>query len=38
VHVSQLDSVGGYLQEGQPLLFDTIQGKKGMEAVNVEQA
>ena len=38
VHASQLDNVGGYLQEGQPVMFETVQGKKGMEAHNLEMA
>ena len=38
VHASQLDNVGGYLQEGQPVMFETVQGKKGMEAHNLEIA
>ena len=37
VHVSQLDAVGGYIQEGEVLLFNVIQGKKGMEAANIEK-
>ena len=38
VHASQLDGVGGYLQEGQPAMFETTQGKKGVEAQNLEMA
>ena len=38
VHVSQLDAVGGYLQDGQTLLFNTIAGRKGLEAVNIEKS
>lgn len=38
VHVSQLDAVGGYIQEGEVLLFNVIQGKKGMEAANIEKS
>ena len=38
VHASQLDNVGGTLQEGQPVMFETVQGKKGMEAHNLEMA
>ena len=38
VHVSKLDSIGGTLQEGQPVMFETIQGKKGLEAQNLEMA
>ena len=37
VHVSQLGAVGGYIQEGEVLLFNAIQGKKGMEAANIEK-
>ena len=37
VHVSQLDNIGGYLQEGQALLFNTTEGRKGLEAINVEK-
>lgn len=36
VHVTQLDGVGGYLQEGQPVMFESVQGRKGQEAQNVE--
>ena len=36
VHVTQLDGVGGYLQEGQPVMFESVQGKKGQEARNLE--
>ncbi|WP_119342623.1 cold-shock protein [Facilibium subflavum] len=38
VHMSNLDAVGGYLQDGQRVLFETQQGKKGPEAINVELA
>jgi CspA family cold shock protein len=38
VHASQLDGVGGYLQEGQPVMFESVQGKKGQEAQNLEMA
>ena len=38
VHVSKLDSIGGTLQEGQPVVFETTQGKKGLEAQNLEMA
>jgi len=38
VHASQLDNVGGYLQEGQPVMFESAQGKKGQEAQNTEMA
>ena len=37
VHVSQLDAVGGYIQEGESLLFNTVKGQKGMEATNIEK-
>lgn len=37
VHVSQLDKIGGSLQDGQPLLFNTIEGRKGLEAINIEK-
>ena len=36
VHASQLDNVGGTLQEGQAVVFDSVRGKKGAEAQNVE--
>ena len=36
VHASQLDNVGGTLQEGQAVMFDSVRGKKGAEAQNVE--
>ena len=38
VHARQLDGVGGYLQKGQPVMFETVQGKKGIEAHNLEMA
>ena len=38
VHASQLDGVGGTLQEGQPVMFESVQGKKGQEAQNIEMA
>ena len=38
VHASQLDSVGGILQEGQAVMFESVQGKKGAEAQNLEMA
>ena len=38
VHATQLDGVGGYLQEGQPVMFEAVQGKKGQEAQNIEMA
>ena len=36
VHSSKLDAVGGTLQEDQAVLFETQQGQKGLEAINVE--
>ena len=38
VHVSKLDSVGGTLQEGQTVMFESVQGRKGQEAENLEMA
>jgi len=35
VHVSQLDNIGGYLEDGQVLLFNTQEGRKGLEATNI---
>lgn len=37
VHVSQLNNVGGYLEDGQVLLFNTQEGRKGLEAINIEK-
>lgn len=37
VHMNQLDAIGGYLQEGQALLFNTTEGRKGLEATNIEK-
>jgi CspA family cold shock protein len=37
VHMNQLDAIGGYLQEGQALLFNAIEGRKGLEATNIEK-
>ena len=37
VHVSQLDNIGGYLQDGEALLFNTQEGRKGLEAINIEK-
>jgi CspA family cold shock protein len=36
VHTSNLTSVGGSLQDGQAVSFDTQQGRKGIEAIGVE--
>ena len=36
VHTSQLDSVGGTLQDGQAVMFESVQGKKGQEVQNLE--
>ena len=38
VHASQLDNIGGSLQEGQTVMFETAQGKKGAEAQDLEPA
>ena len=38
VHTSNLDAVDGNLQEDQAVLFETQQGQKGLEAINVELA
>lgn len=38
VHMSNLDAVGGHLQEDQAVLFETQQGQKGLEAINIELA
>ena len=35
VHSSQLDNLGGTLNEGQTVSFEARQGQKGLEAVNV---
>ena len=35
VRVSQLDNIGGYLEDGQVLLFNTQEGRKGLEATNI---
>ena len=32
VHASQLDGVGGTLHDGQTVMFESVQGKKGQEA------
>ena len=31
VHITNLDAMGGYLQEGQTVSFEVQQGKKGLE-------
>lgn len=36
VHVSNLDAIGGHLEDGQSINFEIQQGKKGPEAINVE--
>ena len=36
VHASQLDGVGGTLQNGQAMMFESVQGRKGQEAQNLE--
>jgi CspA family cold shock protein len=38
VHVSKLDSIGGTLQEGQSVMFESVQGRKEQEAQNLEPA
>ena len=38
VHASELDGVGGTLQDGRTVMFESVQGKKGQEAQNVETA
>jgi len=38
VHATALTSVGGTLNENQAVSFEAQQGKKGLEAVNVELA
>lgn len=38
VHASQLDGVGGTLQDGQAVMFESVQGRKGQEAQNLEPA
>ncbi|MDA0910930.1 MAG: cold shock domain-containing protein [Proteobacteria bacterium] len=38
VHITNLDATGGHLQDGQSVTFETQQGKKGPEAINVELA
>lgn len=37
VHASQLDNIGGHLQDGEALLFNTQEGRKGLEAINIEK-
>lgn len=37
-HVSNLGTIDSdRLEKGQSLLFNTIKGKKGLEAINIEQ-
>ena len=36
VHVSKLDGIGATLQEGQTVMFETVEGRKGLEAENLE--
>ena len=36
VHVSKLGSIGGTLHDGQTVMFETVQNKKGQEAQNLE--
>jgi len=36
VHVSKLDAVGATLQEGQTVMFESVQGRRGQEAENLE--
>ncbi|WP_083578896.1 cold-shock protein [Francisella frigiditurris] len=36
IHISKLDKVGGTLSEGQKVSFETKEGMKGPEAINVE--
>ena len=36
VHAKQLDHLDGPLQAGQTVLFETSQGRKGIEATNIE--
>ena len=38
VHANQLNNVGGTLQEGQSVMFESVQGRKGQEAQNLEPA
>ena len=38
VHASQLDNVGGTLQKGQSVIFESVQVRKGQEAQNLEMA
>ena len=36
VHIKNLDATGAYLQETQTVSFEVQQGRKGLEAINVE--
>ena len=36
VHAKQLDHLGGTLQPGPVVLFEAMQGRKGIEATNIE--
>jgi len=36
VHSTQLNKVGCILQDGQAVSFDTQQGKRGVEAIDIE--
>jgi len=36
--VNQLNNVGDYLQDGQVLLFNATEGRKGLKAINIQKA
>ena len=38
VHSSRLGSIVETLHEGQTVMFETVEGRKGLEAQNVEMA
>ena len=38
VHANSLQNVGGSLREGETVSFESQQGQKGIEAVNVDRA
>jgi len=38
VHANSLQNVGGTLTENETVSFETQQGQKGIEAVNVDRA